>query len=257
MPYTIKPYLSGYRVEVHNKPLSKYPLTLEQAQKQKKAVIISELKRGGSNKKLNLLELFKGTGSVGKVFKDDFNIISLDNDKTAEPDILVNILNWDYKKFYEDTKFIPDFIWASPPCNTYSYCVVRLYERNTKTAEPLSDRAKEGTKILHKTLEIIDFFKSKNKNLKYVIENPVGMMRFEPEIKKLKYHMAYYSNYGFPRRKPTNFFSNFDLDLKPPIIDRSVETVHLKDIPLKERYRIPPLLIKDILISYFQSLTKK
>jgi hypothetical protein len=51
MPYTIKPYLSGYRVEVHNKPLSNHPLTLEQAQKQKKAVIISELKKKENNKK--------------------------------------------------------------------------------------------------------------------------------------------------------------------------------------------------------------
>jgi len=64
-----------------------------------------------------LLELFKGTGSVGKIAKKmKMDIISLDFDEKFEPDILTDILKWNYK-----TIPIPDIIWASPPCNTYLY----------------------------------------------------------------------------------------------------------------------------------------
>ena len=109
---------------------------------------------------MKLLEIFKGTGSVGKVAKKmKFNdIVSIDFDPIYTPTIETDILKWNYKKFYSETNFIPDFIWASPPCNTFSPLSYPLKERNTETAEPYSDRAKTGTKILYKTLQIINFF---------------------------------------------------------------------------------------------------
>ena len=126
-----------------------------------------------------LLELFKGTGSVGKVAKKlGFDVISIDIEDKYEPDILIDILELDYTKLP-----IPDFIWASPPCNTYSSLAYPLKERNIKTAKPISKRAKVGTKILYKTLEIIDYFSIKNPNLAFVIENPKGMMRNDSKIK--------------------------------------------------------------------------
>ena len=88
--------------------------------------------------KYNLLEMFKGTGSVGKVFKD-FNIISLDLDPIYTPTIETDILDWNYQKFFKESKFKPDFIWASPPCNTFSPLAYPLKERDTKTAEPKSE----------------------------------------------------------------------------------------------------------------------
>ena len=135
---------------------------------------------------LNLLELFKGTGSVGKVAKKyNFNVVSLDLENKYKPDILTNILKWNYKDYFKNKKIIPDFIWASPPCNTYSKLAYPLKERNTQTAEPYSERAKLGTKILYKTLEIINYAKKLNPNLKFVIENPSAMMRHDKKIKKL------------------------------------------------------------------------
>ena len=72
-----------------------------------------------------LLELFSGTGSVGKVAKtlpEGFEVISVDNNKKANPTICTDILEWDYKQF-EPGYF--EVIWASPPCDTFSrmlYC---------------------------------------------------------------------------------------------------------------------------------------
>jgi hypothetical protein len=188
-----------------------------------------------------LLELFKGTGSVGKVAK--MKVISLDFDQKFKPDILTDILTWDYK-----TIPIPDIIWASPPCNTYGCYAYTFKERNTKTAEPYSDRAKIGTAILYKTLEIIIYFKQKNPNLKWVIENPRGMMRHDKYMKKLPRETTSYDLYGDKRWKPTDFFSNVKLDLKP-FTKTFLKDKHVKidDISVAERYAIPPKLVEAIL----------
>ena len=63
-----------------------------------------------------LLELFSGTGSIGKVaVKYGFEVVSLDKDMEAT--IKTDILNWDYKE-YPPNYF--DVIWSSPPCTEYS-----------------------------------------------------------------------------------------------------------------------------------------
>ena len=46
---------------------------------------------------MKLLELFSGTGSVGKVAKElGFDVVSLD---LKDANINTDILNWDYKQF--------------------------------------------------------------------------------------------------------------------------------------------------------------
>lgn len=197
---------------------------------------------------MKLLELFKGTGSVGKVGKiKNYQIVSLDLDPYFTPTIETDILKWNYKKYYTDTKFIPDFIWASPPCNTYSPLVYRLKERDSITAEPFSERAKEGTKILYKTLEIINFYKKLNPKLLFVIENPRGMMRHDKKIKKLILNHTHYCLYGDKRKKPTDFFSNINLELLNPEIEKCKhDTIKVVDLPLNERYKIPSKLIRHI-----------
>jgi site-specific DNA-cytosine methylase len=202
--------------------------------------------------KYNLLELFKGTGSVGKIAKKDFNIVSLDFDEKSKADITIDILKWDYKKFYKDTGFIPDFIWASPPCNTFSPLAYPLKERNTQTAEPYSERAIFGTKILYRTLNIIKFFQKLNPKLIFVIENPKGMMRNDPKIKNLILNTTLYVLYGDKRRKHTDFFSNIDLNLIPIDTPYKTKTIGVVDLPLNDRYRIPPKLIKEIFKRFFE-----
>lgn len=74
---------------------------------------------------MKLLELFKGTGSVGKVaYKLGFDVISLDLDPIYKPHILTDILKWDYKEL--DLKKPEDY----PKCkNTISVVNLKLNDR--------------------------------------------------------------------------------------------------------------------------------
>jgi hypothetical protein len=207
---------------------------------------------GKGKKQLKLLELFKGTGSVGKIAKRmGMTVMSVDILAKYEPDIVADVLNWDYKKFHKDTGFVPDLLWASPPCNTFSTLAYQLRERNTKTATPYSARAKQGTAILHRTLEIIHYFLKLNPSLLYCVENPRAMMRHDSEIKKVPHRdTTLYCLYNDPvRRKPTDFFNNVDLKLKSPDqpCPQYRQLVNTAKLPLNKRYAIPPKLVKTIL----------
>ena len=94
---------------------------------------------------LKVLELFSGTGSVGKVLKKfDWDVISLDIDERA--DIVCDILEWDYKKYPKDTF---DIIWSSPPCDEYS---IMNHCRPTKICD-----LESADKLVLKALEIVDY----------------------------------------------------------------------------------------------------
>ena len=259
MPYLIKKFKDGYKVCKKNnikKCFSNNPIPLENAKKQLKAI---GMHSGGNKEKeqYKLLELFKGTGSVGKVAeKMDWDVISVDLEEKYKPDILTDILKWDYKQFYNDTEFIPDFIWASPPCNTFSPLAYPLKERDIETAEPISECAKLGTRILYKTLSIIQYFKKLNPNLLYCLENPHGIMRKDKKIKKLHTTTTLYCLYGDKRQKRTDFFSNFPLELKQ---DKKCdgETIGVCECDLNNRYKMPPKLVKSILDQMVNNLNKK
>ena len=69
--------------------------------------------------KLKLLELFSGTGSVGKPWREaGHEVTSVDIDGRA--DIVEDILQLSYCKLP-----VPDVIWASPPCQMYARCRTR------------------------------------------------------------------------------------------------------------------------------------
>jgi site-specific DNA-cytosine methylase len=206
---------------------------------------------------MKLLELFKGTGSVGKVAKRmGFKIVSLDFEEKYKATITTDILNWDYKAYHKNNNYIPDYIWASPPCNTFSPLAYPRKERNTQTAEPISERAKIGTKILYKTLEIIKYFLDLNPNMKYCIENPQGMMRKDKQMKELYRETTFYALYGDTKWKMTDFWSNYILDLKKPIkanVDKSKMKLTAY-LPLNQRYYMPPKLIRQILNQYMKTI---
>lgn len=193
-----------------------------------------------------LLELFAGTGSVGKVATMiGFEVISVDMDPKAKATYTSDILNWDYKQIP-----CPDFIWASPPCNTFSTMNYFAHkgDRDTRTAKPLTHRAQMGTDILYRTLDIIEYFMKLNPNLFFCIENPRAMMRRDERMLSLPYcSVTSYNQYNdeHGRYKPTNFWTNYKIELKPVIRPKLVNTIRYMSRSIS--YQIPPDLITAIL----------
>ena len=138
---------------------------------------------------MKLLELFSGTGSVGKVAKEfGYDVVSLD---LKNADINCNILDWDYRQ-YPSSYF--HFIWASPPCTEYS--------RAKTTGVRKID---EANKIVLKTIEIIKYFQP----LVFFIENPqTGLLKQQPFMSEFRYVDVDYCKYGFNYRKRTRLWNN-------------------------------------------------
>ena len=67
----------------------------------------------------HLLELFSGTGSMGRAFRArGWQVTSVDIDAAAFPTICCDILELEAQDVLENGNV--DLIWASPPCTHYS-----------------------------------------------------------------------------------------------------------------------------------------
>jgi len=67
---------------------------------------------------MRLLELFSGTGSIGRSFSSQgWEVVSLDLDPNTEATLGEDILQWDYAIFPPDHF---DDNYASPRCTQYS-----------------------------------------------------------------------------------------------------------------------------------------
>ena len=65
-----------------------------------------------------VMELFSGTGDIGKAFKRfGLEVISVDLSDLHSPTHCVDIRLLDYKALYGKGDI--DFVWASPPCTGY------------------------------------------------------------------------------------------------------------------------------------------
>ena len=152
---------------------------------------------------MNVLELFAGSRSIGKVAESyDHNVFSSDINEFIDINYVTNILDFDVLK----VPFIPDFIWCSPPCTYFSVASIGTHWNKNNT--PKTKEAILGVAIVQKTLDIINHFLSINPSLKYYIENPRGKLRSLPILKHLERTTIWYCKYGDHRAKPTDIWSN-------------------------------------------------
>ncbi len=149
---------------------------------------------------IKVLELFSGTGSIGKVCKQlDWEVVSVDLLLPAVHQI--DIMDFDYKQYDKD-EF--DIIWASPPCTSYSrlQCAWIGRMRNGKifTKEDIEKMMIEADKLVLKAFEIIEYFNPKY----WFVENPQTGKLKDRDIMKDKpfYDVSYcmYSDWGYEKR---------------------------------------------------------
>jgi len=156
---------------------------------------------------MKTLELFAGSRSFSKVAKEkNHEVFTTDIEQFGDINYVVDILNFDYKEI----PYIPDIIWASPPCTGFSVASIGHHWTGGKNAYiPKTETAELGIELVKKTLRIIKYYKNKNPNLIYYIENPRGVLRKLKLLDDVPFHHTItYCQYGDTRMKPTDIWTN-------------------------------------------------
>jgi len=193
---------------------------------------------------VRVLELFSGTGSVGKCC-DKLGWDKISVDMLLPADHECDIMVFDYKQYPQDHF---DIVWASPPCTEYSKAKTRGV-RDIKGAN----------KIVLKTLEIIKYFDCEY----WFLENPqTAKLKDQYFMESLPYVECEYCMYRKPYRKRTRIWTN-KKDIKLKLCDKNcgsfINGKHVgscgngrnkysdKSYSLHEKYSIP----EDLIFSLF------
>ena len=145
----------------------------------------------------HILELFAGTGSVGRAFRAaGWEVTSVDMDPKAKADITCDIMD-----------FVPpqgvhyDHCHASPPCTEFSRAL---------TTRPRDLAA--GLRVAERALAIIRELKPNT----WTIENPgSGLLPQQASFKELPWKEVTYCRYGYRYRKLTWFGTNLGAFWEP------------------------------------------
>jgi len=172
-----------------------------------------------------MLELFCGSAIVTSEFAHlKWETDSIDVLKESNATIVKDIL----KLEYTDLRFVPDCIWASLPCETYSVAAGN-YHRSTKTDDlDKSQKARQHNFIFLKMTKLMAWAKENHPHLIVVIENPVGTLQKMPLMQEFIERFGLYSvtvNYcafGRDEKKPTMIWTN-DFGLKSSLQEYTCE----------------------------------
>lgn len=166
---------------------------------------------------MKVLELFAGTRSIGKAFeKRGHKVFSVEWNKDFENiSLYADIGKLTVNKIIKLCKGVPDVIWASPDCTTYSVAAISYHRKQDENGNliPITDYAKFCDKVNKHVLDLINDLKPKF----YFIENPRGALRKMDFMKGLYRYTVTYCKYGDTRMKPTDIWTNHpNPDFLPP-----------------------------------------
>jgi hypothetical protein len=148
-------------------------------------------------------DFFAGTGSATKAFEDRGHTVIkvelLERYEANERDVL-SLNAQDLIAKYGH----PDFIWASPPCTTFSVASCPIYWHYVDgVLTPKDNRVYHGIAMVKKAIELINEIRPK---LGWIIENPRGMLRKMDFMQELPRRTITYCQYGDFRMKPTDLW---------------------------------------------------
>jgi hypothetical protein len=159
---------------------------------------------------MKLLELFAGTGSIGKAFRElGWEVVSVDINPKAGATITADVLAWDYTVFDQGSF---DFLWASPPCQQYS--MARTTAKTPRNLE-LADS------IVARTLEIIEYLEPKA----WLAENPAtGLLKTRKVVEGIPWRDVCYCRYSDGERwtykKQTRLWGHLPTFVPRPLCTR-------------------------------------
>jgi len=148
------------------------------------------------------VELFAGSRSVGRnAEKMNMQVFSVDWQPFEDIHWVGDVENMKPK----DVPFIPDWVWASPDCTTYTISAISTHRNGV---EPKTEYAIKCDNVNQHFISLIKYWLSINPKMVFFIENPRGMLRHMPFMKEFKRHTVWYCQYGDDRAKPTDIWTN-------------------------------------------------
>lgn len=153
---------------------------------------------------LVIYDFYSGTGSSTQAFEDaGHTVIRFELDKQFEAHDYRDIGTLDAAELIA-TYGRPDFIWASPPCTTFSVASIGKYwASGGDTPVPKHPKAEQALELVANTLALIYEL---SPTYGWIMENPRGMLRKTSVVKMLPRHTVTYCQYGDTRQKPTDLW---------------------------------------------------
>lgn len=172
-----------------------------------------------------LLELFAGSRSVGNEAESmGMEVFSVDWQKFDK----INLAKDIGELTLNDVPFIPDIVWASPDCTTYTIAAISTHRNGT---EPKSEYAKKCDEVNVHFIGLIKEWLKLNPNMVFFIENPRGMLRKMPFMQEFKRHTIWYCQYGDDRAKPTDIWTNSQTWKPRPVCHNGNKNCHHTPAP--------------------------
>ena len=159
----------------------------------------------------HLLELFSGTGSVGRAFEAlGWQVTSVDIEAKCFPVICCDVMELEAGEVMAVYGHV-DLIWASPPCTQY------LCARTTaRTPRDLLG----ADAMVGPVLDLADAL-----FCHYMIENPhSGLLQTRPVVHGIPMRVLDYCRYGTPYRKRTSIWTNTGYVPGRPLCQKKCES---------------------------------
>lgn len=156
---------------------------------------------------MKVLDLFCGTKSIANAFAArGHEVYTVDWDKQFKPTLCADIGKLTAQDVINLCGGVPDVIWASPDCTTYSVQAISRHRRRDQNGNlcPVSDYAKKCDAY---NVHLRDLIEELNPRV-WFIENPRAAMRKMWFMQGLPRYTVTYCKYGEKRMKPTDIWTN-------------------------------------------------
>src|ERR1035437_7031363 len=129
-----------------------------------------------------LLELFSGQGTISKAFVTrGGEAFRVDWSQKIEAELHTDVSKLTVNDIIKLCGKVPDVVWASPQCTTYSIATHR--HRTLKEGlQPKTDLARHDDQVNQALWRLIDKLVARGTKY-YFVENPRGRMRHMPFVK--------------------------------------------------------------------------
>jgi hypothetical protein len=164
----------------------------------------NSFQRKGMGSSMIIFDLFSGTRSATRAFEQaGHTVISFELSPKHWATETVDVMDLKAKDLI--AKYgQPDFVWASPPCTTFSVASGYKYWQKTPNGTiPKHPDVAVAIELVRHTLNLI---KELNPTKGWLMENPRGMLRLQDVVKDIPRTTITYCQYGDFRMKPTDLW---------------------------------------------------